>query len=278
MNALALRRSALRTLTRTLLPSAIVPRRTFITIIEQGKEGWRPSLGRDPVRRMHAFRNPLYSQPTATLRRQLELQIEAESNRRKQLLDTSNDQRRRGPEAATAHRQIQRSRPRSSQIDALAEAVAAPGTPPGPGGRKRALNALVELCRLEQPRTIAKGSGNATYFFGDRAALGLGSGAGNASNLDYAEHVKGGLAKGKGRFWVVLQRCEIGAIGLARRTLDIVTNNTSTLIYNFISLYTPADLLLCAKGLQLHNDTRVPGRTRLFCERWNYKPAHSSST
>jgi hypothetical protein len=55
----------------------------------------------------------------------------------------------------------------------------------------------VELRRLEQLRTIAKGSGNATYF-GDRAALGLGAGAGDTFNVDYAEHVKGGLAKGKG--------------------------------------------------------------------------------
>jgi hypothetical protein len=86
----------------------------------------------------------------------------------------------------------------AQQIDAVAVAVAAPGSAPGPAERKQALSALVELRRLEQLRAIAAGTGNSTYFFGDRAAMGLGGSAGEAYNVDYAEQVKGGLTR-KGR-------------------------------------------------------------------------------
>ncbi|KAJ7856697.1 stomatin family protein [Mycena olivaceomarginata] len=340
MNALALRRSTLRTLSRTRVPNAVLPRRTFITIIEQGKEGWRLSLGRDPVRlrpglnlnipiyhslqkidlressisipnltgytadnvpvtvsgslfyrisdgykacfAISDVQNNIRNTGTSAVRsvighftydqvigdrnelnkrlntvignsianwgvectrfeiqsfqpanreveRQLELQMEAERNRRKQLLDTqaqinvAEGQKQRvileseghlaakSNEADAAFKTVVREAEArkqqalmeasalASQIDALAEAVAAPGTPAGPAERKQALDALVELRRLEQLRAIAKGTGNATYFFGDRAALGLGGGAGDAFNVDYAEQVKGGLAKGKGR-------------------------------------------------------------------------------
>ncbi|KAJ6460958.1 stomatin family protein [Mycena sanguinolenta] len=340
MNSLALRRSALRTVSRTRLSSAAVPRRTFITIIEQGKEGWRLSLGRNPVRLSPGLNLniPLYhsvqkidlressiSIPNLTgytadnvpvtcsgslffrivdgykacfaisevqtnirntgtsamrsvighftydqvigdrnelntrlntvignsiaswgvectrfeiqsfqpanreVERQLELQMEAERNRRKQLLDTqaqinvAEGQKQRvileseghlaakSNEADAAFKTVVREAEArkqqalmeasalASQIDALAEAVAAPGTAPGPAERKQALDALIELRRLEQLRAIAKGTGNATYFFGDRAALGLNGGAGDAFNVDYAEQVKGGLSKGKSR-------------------------------------------------------------------------------
>ncbi|KAF7377814.1 PHB domain-containing protein [Mycena sanguinolenta] len=357
MNSLALRRSALRAVSRTRVSSAVVPKRTFITIIEQGKEGWRLSLGRDPVRlspglnlniplyhsvqkidlressisipnltgytadnvpvtcsgslffrivdgqvtrRMPALslipimvrykacfaisevqdnirntgtsamrsvighfsydqvigdRNELnkrlntvignsitnwgvectrfeiqsFQPANREVERQLELQMEAERNRRKQLLDTqaqinvAEGQKQRvileseghlaakSNEADAAFKTVVREAEArkqqalmeasalASQIDALAEAVAAPGTAPGPAERKQALDALIELRRLEQLRAIAKGKGNATYFFGDRAALGLNGGAGDAFNVDYAEHVKGNMAKGKSR-------------------------------------------------------------------------------
>ncbi|KAF8218283.1 hypothetical protein K438DRAFT_1796620 [Mycena galopus ATCC 62051] len=339
MNAIV-RRSVLRTVSRARVPSAVVPRRTFITIIEQGKEGWRLSLGRSPSRlspglhlalplyhsvqkidlressisipnltgytadnvpvtcsgslffrivdgykacfAISDVQNNIRNTGTSAMRsvighftydqvigdrnelnkrlntvignsilnwgvectrfeiqsfqpanreveRQLELQMEAERNRRKQLLDTqaqinvAEGQKQRvileseghlaakSNEADAAFKTVVREAEArkqqalmeasalASQIDAVAEAVAAPGTPPGPSERKQALSALVELRRLEQLGAIAKGTGNATYFFGDRAALGLGGGAGDAFNVDYAEQVKGGLAKGKGR-------------------------------------------------------------------------------
>jgi len=150
--------------------------------------------------------------------------MEAERNRRKQLLDTqahiniAEGQKQRvileseghlaakANEADAAFKTVVREAEArkqqalmeasalAQQIDAVAEALVEPGST---GGRKHALNALVELRRLEQLRAIAQGAGNSTYFFGDRAALGLGA-AGEAYNIDYAEHVKGGLAT-KGR-------------------------------------------------------------------------------
>ncbi|KAJ7449304.1 stomatin family protein [Mycena latifolia] len=339
MSALALRRSALRTVSRTRVSSAVVPRRTFVTIIEQGKEGWRLSLGRNPVRltpglninipvyhsvqkidlressisipnlpgytadnvpvacsgslfyrivdgykacfaisdvqsnirntgtsavrsvlghftydQVIGDRNELnkrlntvignsiaswgvectrfeiqtFQPANREVERQLELQMEAERNRRKQLLDTqaqinvAEGQKQRvileseghlaakSNEADAAFKTVVREAEArkqqalmeasalAQQIDAVAEAVAAPGSPPGPAERKHALNALVELRRLEQLRAIAGGAGNSTYFFGDRAAMGLGTSAAEAYNVDYAEQVKGGLArKGK---------------------------------------------------------------------------------
>ncbi|KAJ7471267.1 hypothetical protein B0H11DRAFT_1376656 [Mycena galericulata] len=337
MNALALRRSALRAVSRT--PSPLAQRRTFVTIIEQGKEGWRLSLGRNPVRLTpglninipiyHALhkidlressisipnlpgytadnvpvscsgslfyritdgykacfdvsdvQNNIRNTGTSAVRsvlghftydqvigdrnelnkrlntvignsianwgvectrfeiqtfqpanreveRQLELQMEAERNRRKQLLDTqaqinvAEGQKQRvileseghlaakSNEADAAFKTVVREAEArkqqalmeasalAQQIDAVAAAVAAPGSAAGPAERKAALTALVELRRLEQLRAIAGGTGNATYFFGDRAAMGLGGSAGEAYNVDYAEQVKGGLAH-KGR-------------------------------------------------------------------------------
>ncbi|KAJ6475725.1 hypothetical protein C8R47DRAFT_666302 [Mycena vitilis] len=336
MNALAIRRSALRA---ARLQSAVVPRRTFVTIIEQGKEGWRLSLGRNPVRlppglninipvyhsvikidlressisipnlpgytadnvpvscsgslfyritdgykacfaisdvennirntgtsavrsvlghftydQVISDRNELnkrlntvigtsisnwgvectrfeiqsFQPANREVERQLELQMEAERNRRKQLLDTqaqinvAEGQKQRvileseghlaakSNEADAAFKTVVREAEArkqqalmeasalSQQIDAIAEAVTAPESAPGPVERKQALTALVELRRLEQLRAIAHGAGNSTYFFGDRAALGLGGAAGDAYNVDYAEQVKGGLSrKGK---------------------------------------------------------------------------------
>ncbi|KAJ6617546.1 hypothetical protein B0H10DRAFT_1878265 [Mycena sp. CBHHK59/15] len=340
MNALALRRSALSAsqassrLPRTVLGGS---RRTFLTIIEQGKEGWRLSLGRNPARlspglniniplyhslqkidlressisipnlpgytadnvpvtcsgslfyrivdgykacfAISDVQNNIRNTGTSAVRsvlghftydqvigdrnelnrrlnivignsianwgvectrfeiqsfqpanreveRQLELQMEAERNRRKQLLDTqaqinvAEGQKQRvileseghlaakSNEADAAFKTVVREAEArqqqalmeasalAQQIAAVAQAVAAPGGAAGPSERAQALAALVELRRLEQLRAIAAGKGNATYFFGDRAAMG---GAGEAYNVDYAEHVKGGLGKKVGK-------------------------------------------------------------------------------
>ncbi|KAJ7198835.1 hypothetical protein GGX14DRAFT_665381, partial [Mycena pura] len=341
---------ALRTVSKARPSSAVVPRRTFLTIIEQGREGWRLSLGRSPVRLTpglnlnipiyHSLQKidlressisipnlpgytsdnvpvtcsgslfyrivdgykacfavsdvqsnirntgtsavrsvlghftydqactsfcesccrPIYSgysgqvigdrnelnsrlntvignsivnwgvectrfeiqsfQPAnREVERQLELQMEAERNRRKQLLDTqaniniAEGQKQRvileseghlaakANEADAAYKTVVREAEArkqqalmeaaalAQQIDAVAEAIAEPGSTGGLAERKHALSALVELRRLEQLRAIAHGAGNSTYFFGDRAALGLGA-AGEAYNIDYAEQVK----------------------------------------------------------------------------------------
>ncbi|KAJ7713722.1 hypothetical protein B0H16DRAFT_1809355 [Mycena metata] len=144
--------------------------------------------------------------------RQLELQMEAERSRRKQLLDTqaqinvAEGQKQRVILESEAHTVVREAEARqqqalmeatalAQQIDGVAAAVTAPGSTPGPAERREALSALVELRRLEQLRAIANGTGNATYFFGDRAAMGLGAGAADAFNVDYAEQVKGGLAR-----------------------------------------------------------------------------------
>ncbi|KAJ7198837.1 hypothetical protein GGX14DRAFT_469087 [Mycena pura] len=377
MNAQALRRSALRTVSKARPSGAVVPRRTFVTIIKQGREGWQLSLGRDPVRLTpglnlnipiyhslqkidlressisipnlpgytsdnvpvtcsgslfyrivdgykacfavsdvqsnirntgtSAMRSVLghftYDQACTSfcasclnelnsrlnkvignsiavgvplenaigiyfslssqqiakskyahraLIRQLELQMEAERNRRKQLLDTqaniniAEGQKQRvileseghvrllapsrsyasyilqqqlaakANEADAAYKTVVREAEArkqqalmeaaalAQQIEGIAEAIAPPNSTGGLAERKHALSALVELRRLEQLRAIAHGAGNSTYFFGDRAALGLGA-AGEAYNVDYAEHVKGGLAT-KGR-------TDMGAVG-----------------------------------------------------------------
>ncbi|KAJ7698860.1 stomatin family protein [Mycena metata] len=338
MNAIALRRSAVRAASgsRIRASGVIVPRRTFLTIIQQGKEGWQLSLGRDPQRlapglhinipiyhslnkidlressisipnlpgytadnvpvlcsgslfyrivdgykacfAISDVQNNIRNTGTSAMRsvlghftydqvigdrnelnkrlnivigssivnwgvectrfevqsfqpanreveRQLELQMEAERNRRKQLLDTqaqinvAEGQKQRvileseahlaakSNEADAAFKTVVREAEArqqqalmeatalAQQIDGVAAAVTAPGSQPGPAERREALSALIELRRLEQLRAIANGTGNATYFFGDRAAMGLGAGAADAFNVDYAEQVKGGLAR-----------------------------------------------------------------------------------
>ncbi|KAF7304282.1 PHB domain-containing protein [Mycena chlorophos] len=335
MNSLLLRRSILRTATKAKLPRPLA-QRTFVTIIEQGREGWRLSLGRDPVRlspglniniplyhslltidlretsvtipdlpgytadnvpircsgslfyrivdgykacfavsdveanikntgtsavrsvlgtftydQVISDRNELnnrlnqvigssisnwgvectrfevqsFQPANREVERQLELQMEAERNRRKQMLDTqaqiniAEGQKQRvileseghlsakSNEADAAFKTVVREAEArkeqalmeasalAQQITALADAISEPGSAPGPAERKQALNALVELRRLEQLGAIAGGTGNSTYFFGDRAALGLTGPAGEAFNIDYAEQVKSGMAK-----------------------------------------------------------------------------------
>ena len=78
----------------------------------------------------------------------------------------------------------------AKQIEQIAASVAEDKDSVRPADRHRALNALIELRRLEQLRAIAGSASNSTYFFGDKAALGQGA---EAYNVDYAENVKGGL-------------------------------------------------------------------------------------
>ncbi|KAK7052406.1 PHB domain-containing protein [Favolaschia claudopus] len=354
-NMNSLRRSALRAVSRSKTRASTAPRRTFITIIEQGKEGWRLSLGRDPVRltpglnlnipiyhslqkidlressisiphltgytadnvpvtcsgslfyrivdgykacfaisdvdnnirntgtsavrsvighftydQVISDRNELnkrlntvignsianwgvectrfeiqsFQPANREVERQLELQMEAERNRRKQLLDTqaqinvAEGQKQRvileseghlaakSNEADAAFKTVVREAEArkqqalmeasalASQIDAIAQAVAAPGSAPGPAERGQALNALVELRRLDQLRAIAGNAGKGTYFFGNQAALGVGmglGGGGDAFNVDYAEQVKAGLVE-KERSNVKGPRVEVGGV------------------------------------------------------------------
>ncbi|KAJ3794939.1 hypothetical protein GGU11DRAFT_794150 [Lentinula aff. detonsa] len=136
--------------------------------------------------------------------RQLELQMEAERNRRKQLLDTqaqiniAEGQKQRvileseghleakSNEADARYKTVVREAEARQQqsimeASALAEqvsrlALSISGTDEEtqvqPGDRQRALDGLIELRRLEQLKAIAKGSGNSTYFFGDQSILG----------------------------------------------------------------------------------------------------------
>lgn len=127
--------------------------------------------------------------------RQLELQMEAERNRRKQLLDTQ-----AAVNVAEGHKQrailesegelqsqlnqaegtkrrlilesegrLESARNESRALSAQVELVArALNANPGEAERRLALDTLVELRRLEQLRAIAGGKGNNTYFFGER--------------------------------------------------------------------------------------------------------------
>jgi hypothetical protein len=80
----------------------------------------------------------------------------------------------------------------AQQIEHIATSVAADKDNVLPEDRRRALNTLVELKRLEQLKAIAGSASNSTYFFGDKATLGQGA---EAYGIDYAEHVKGGLQR-----------------------------------------------------------------------------------
>jgi hypothetical protein len=80
----------------------------------------------------------------------------------------------------------------AQQVEHLAKSIAEDKENVRPEDRRGALNALVELKRLEQLRAIAGSTSNSTYFFGDNAALGHGV---EAYNIDYAEHVKSGLKR-----------------------------------------------------------------------------------
>lgn len=80
----------------------------------------------------------------------------------------------------------------AEQVEQIAKSIAKDKDNVLPEDRQRALRTLVELRRLDQLKAIAGSNSNSTYFFGDKAALGHGA---EAYNVDYAEHVKGGLSK-----------------------------------------------------------------------------------
>ncbi|KZP32175.1 stomatin family protein [Athelia psychrophila] len=152
--------------------------------------------------------------------RQLELQMEAERNRRKQLLDTKaqvniaegNKERvileseghlvAKSNEADAAYKTVFReaeARKQQSlmeisalaqQVEELAKALSKTPDVVDPEARLVALEKLVELRRLEQLQAIASSQSNSTYFFGDRSALGQ-----DGYSIDYAEQVKSGMHK-----------------------------------------------------------------------------------
>lgn len=74
--------------------------------------------------------------------------------------------------------------------------------------RRRALAAIIEIKRLEQLKAIAASQSNSTYFFGDRASMGVGSDV-EAFNVDYAQNVKRGLGHEKEKKFDVVA----GAVG-----------------------------------------------------------------
>ncbi len=149
--------------------------------------------------------------------------MEAERNRRKQLLDTQaqiniaegHKQRvileseghlqAKANEAeasftttirnAEAHRQksVLEAEGLAAQVDALAKSLAPDGAKITPEHRNSALKTLVELKKLEQLKAIAASTNNATYFFGEKTMFG---GDAGLYNLDYAEHLKKGVEKG----------------------------------------------------------------------------------
>jgi regulator of protease activity HflC (stomatin/prohibitin superfamily) len=152
--------------------------------------------------------------------RQLELQMEAERNRRKQLLDTqaqinvAEGQKQRvileseghleakSNEADAGYKTVYReaearqqqalmeSSALAQQIENIARSLSPEKDNILPEHRKLALATLVELKRLEQLRAIAESESNSTYFFGDKAALGM---ANDAFNVDYAQNIKAGM-------------------------------------------------------------------------------------
>ncbi|KAG6854407.1 hypothetical protein C0991_006949 [Blastosporella zonata] len=146
--------------------------------------------------------------------------MEAERNRRKQLLDTQaqvnvaegHKQRvileseghleAKSNEADAAFKTVVReaeARQKQSvmeasalaaQVEELARSIAKDKESILAEERQRALTALVELRRLDQLKAIAQSKSNSTYFFGDQAALGR---ANDAYNVDYAEHIKSSI-------------------------------------------------------------------------------------
>ncbi|GJE98700.1 stomatin family protein [Phanerochaete sordida] len=135
--------------------------------------------------------------------KQLELQMAAERDRRKKILDTQalvnvaegHKQRvileseaalqgQLNESAGQKRRLVLESEGRleaaknegealARQVDILARALGAdPQAAPPSAARTAALGALLELRRLDQLQAIARGDGNATYFFGDAKGTG----------------------------------------------------------------------------------------------------------
>ncbi|KAH6905473.1 stomatin family protein [Coprinopsis sp. MPI-PUGE-AT-0042] len=153
--------------------------------------------------------------------RQLELQMEAERNRRKQILDTqaqinvAEGQKQRvilesegllqakSNEADASYKTVfreaeaRKQQALATQVNEIARALSNSETVTEED-RRRALAALIEIKRLEQLKAIAASQSNSTYFFGDKASMGVGSNV-EVFNIDYAQNVKKGLGDGSGR-------------------------------------------------------------------------------
>jgi hypothetical protein len=54
----------------------------------------------------------------------------------------------------------------ADQVEIIARSLMVDGSTPSEDARRRALETIVELRRIEQLQAIAQGSSNATYFFG----------------------------------------------------------------------------------------------------------------
>ncbi|EKM56756.1 uncharacterized protein PHACADRAFT_254056 [Phanerochaete carnosa HHB-10118-sp] len=134
--------------------------------------------------------------------KQLELQMTAERDRRKQILDTralvnvaeGHKQRvileseaslqSKLNEAAGQKRKLvlesegmleaakNEGEALARQVDILAQSLTEPKTTPSDADRVKALDALLELRRLEQLKAIASSNGNSTYFFGNAKGTG----------------------------------------------------------------------------------------------------------
>ncbi|KLO20202.1 hypothetical protein SCHPADRAFT_816717 [Schizopora paradoxa] len=133
--------------------------------------------------------------------KQLELQMAAERERRKQILDTQamvnvaeghkqrvileseGDFQSQVNKAAGIKQKLiteseglleaaqNQGKALARQVEVLAESLS-PGQEPTVDVKKKALDALLELRRLEQLKAIAEGHGNSTYFFGDSKGTG----------------------------------------------------------------------------------------------------------
>ncbi|KAF8842438.1 stomatin family protein [Paxillus ammoniavirescens] len=115
--------------------------------------------------------------------RQLELQMEAERNRRKQLLDTQAQvnvaegmkqkmilqsegelQSQVNQADGEYKTRVREAEGFGNQIQTLAQAIAGEGTVVGPEALKKAVDFITEVRRQETFRAIARGKGNNTYF------------------------------------------------------------------------------------------------------------------
>ncbi|PAV22182.1 stomatin family [Pyrrhoderma noxium] len=144
--------------------------------------------------------------------KQLELQMAAERERRKQILDTQakvniaegNKQRMILESEGKLQSQLNDSAGQkqklilesegareaaknegeaiAQQVEILARSLAVPSSEPTDADRRKALDALLEYKRLEQLRAIANGHGNSTYFFGDAKGTNTGRDAYEVDN------------------------------------------------------------------------------------------------
>jgi regulator of protease activity HflC (stomatin/prohibitin superfamily) len=180
-------------------------------VIGKGIEDWGISCTRFEIQNVRSFPQPVIVSRELTglsqfhpsnreVEKQLELQMQAERERRKQILDTqaqvniaegskqkailasegasqaelnrANAERTKLVMESEGAREaaVNEGRALAEQVGLLANALAA-GEPVTAETRAEALRALVEMRRIEQLQAIAHGPGNSTYFFGDRNAM-----------------------------------------------------------------------------------------------------------